>query len=248
MYFVVDNPAMRSYFAFQPLVLSVTLPAVTGRLWSEEAKTGHAGSAFDPAGGRSDAGLRQICRGWSNGGLMILTSVPLALLTAGTVAVDPLNLASAYFGALLAAAALSALGCAVSCLIPLPAAAYLVSVFFGWLLIFFNPAPLFSPLAGVWPEMPFYLPSALDFSSRYQSFTDGYFGLDGVFYFVSLTAALLAFTGWPFMRQGGEDETPERDTFAGAAGWLCFLSSPICSSAGWSAAASWMQRRQGVTR
>ena len=111
----------------------------------------------------------------------------------GTVAVDPLNLASAYFGALLAAAALSALGCAVSCLIPLPAAAYLVSVFFGWLLIFFNPAPLFSPLAGVWPEMPFYLPSALDFSSRYQSFTDGYFGLDGVFYFVSLTAALLAF-------------------------------------------------------
>ena len=40
MYFVVDNPAMRSYFAFQPLVLSVTLPAVTGRLWSEEAKTG----------------------------------------------------------------------------------------------------------------------------------------------------------------------------------------------------------------
>ena len=130
---------------------------------------------------------------WTMGGLMILTSVPLALLTAGTVAVDPLNLASAYFGALLAASALSALGCAVSCLIPLPAAAYLVSVFFGWLLIFFNPAPLFSPLAGVWPEMPFYLPSALDFSSRYQSFTDGYFGLDGVFYFVSLTAALLAF-------------------------------------------------------
>lgn len=26
------------------------------------------------------------------------------------------------------------------------------------------------------------------------------------------------------------------------------LSSPICSSAGWSAAAIWMQRRQGVTR
>ena len=63
MYFVVDNPAMRSYFAFQPLVLSVTRPAVVGR-----SQNRHAGSAFDPAGGRSDAGLRQICRGLDNGG------------------------------------------------------------------------------------------------------------------------------------------------------------------------------------
>ena len=193
MYFVVDNPAMRSYFAFQPLVLSVTLPAVTGRLWSEEAKTGTLEALLTLPADDLTLVFGKFAAAWTMGGLMILTSVPLALLTAGTVAVDPLNLASAYFGALLAAAALSALGCAVSCLIPLPAAAYLVSVFFGWLLIFFNPAPLFSPLAGVWPEMPFYLPSALDFSSRYQSFTDGYFGLDGVFYFVSLTAALLAF-------------------------------------------------------
>ena len=157
MYFVVDNPAMRSYFAFQPLVLSVTLPAVTGRLWSEEAKTGTLEALLTLPADDLTLVFGKFAAAWTMGGLMILTSVPLALLTAGT------------------------------------AAAYLVSVFFGWLLIFFNPAPLFSPLAGVWPEMPFYLPSALDFSSRYQSFTDGYFGLDGVFYFVSLTAALLAF-------------------------------------------------------
>ncbi len=163
MYFVVDNPAMRSYFAFQPLVLSVTLPAVTGRLWSEKAKTGTLEALLTLPADDLTLVFGKFAAAWTMGGLMTLTSVPLALLTAGTVAVDPLNLASAYFGALLAAAALSALGCAVSCLIPLPAAAYLVSVFFGWLLIFFNPAPLFSPLAGVWPEMPFYLPSALDF-------------------------------------------------------------------------------------
>lgn len=193
MYFVVDNPAMRSYFAFQPTVLALTLPAVTGRLWSEEAKTGTLEVLLTLPAADLTLVLSKFAAALTMGALMILTSVPLALLTAGTVAVDPLNLVSAYLGALLAAAALSALGCVVSCLIPLPAAAYPVGVFFGWLLVFFNPAPLFTPLAEAWPEMPFYLPSALDFSSRYQSFTDGHFGLDGVFYFVSLTAALLAF-------------------------------------------------------
>ena len=112
MYFVVDNPAMRSYFAFQPLVLSVTLPAVTGRLWSEEAKTGTLEALLTLPADDLTLVFGKFAAAWTMGGLMILTSVPLALLTAGTVAVDPLNLASAYFGALLAAAALSALGCA----------------------------------------------------------------------------------------------------------------------------------------
>ena len=110
MYFVVDNPAMRSYFAFQPLVLSVTLPAVTGRLWSEEAKTGTLEALLTLPADDLTLVFGKFAAAWTMGGLMILTSVPLALLTAGTVAVDPLNLASAYFGALLAAADSSAGG------------------------------------------------------------------------------------------------------------------------------------------
>ena len=80
MYFVVDNPAMRSYFAFQPLVLSVTLPAVTGRLWSEEAKTGTLEALLTLPADDLTLVFGKFAAAWTMGGLMILTSVPLALL------------------------------------------------------------------------------------------------------------------------------------------------------------------------
>ncbi len=193
LYFVVDNPAMRSYFAFQPLMLSLMLPAVTGRLWAEEAKSGTLEVLLTLPVGNWTLVFGKFFAALTMGVLMIFTSVPLAVLTSKIITIDLANLASAYLGAMLAAAALSALGCVVSCLIPLPSAAYLVSVFLGWLLVFLNPSPLLAPLAEVWREMPFYLPLAFDFSGRYRGFMDGYFGFDGVFYFVSLTAALLTF-------------------------------------------------------
>ncbi len=193
LYFVVDNPSMRSFFAFQPQVMVVVLPAVTMRLWAEESKNGTLELLFTfPVGNAALVGSKFLA-GWIMSLLMLALSLPLAVSTSAVVAVDVLNIVSAYAGAVLAAGVLTALGCVVSSVVSLPAAAYLLSVLAGWALIGFNLSPLLSSLAEKLPDAPFYLPEALNFSSRYQGFINGQFSPDSVFYFVSLTAALLFF-------------------------------------------------------
>lgn len=195
LYFVADNPAMRSYFAFQPQILAVVIPAVTMRVWSEEAKNGTLEVLLTfPV---SDAALvtAKFAAAFTLAALMLSFSLPLAFSTAAIVPVDGLNIAAAYLGTFLAAAALTALGCTVSAAVPLPAASYLISVLLGWALVGLNFSPLVSALSSHLPNPPFYLADALNFSSRYQSFLNGCFGIDGVLYFMSLTGMLLIFNG-----------------------------------------------------
>lgn len=127
--------------------------------------------------------------------LMLCFSLPLAFSTAAIVPVDGMNIASAYLGTFLAAAALTALGCAVSVAVPLPAASYLISVLLGWALVGLNFSPLVSALSSYLPNPPFYLADALNFSSRYQAFLNGCFSVDSILYFISLTGMLLIFNG-----------------------------------------------------
>lgn len=192
-YFVVGNPDMRSYFAFQPQVMVMVLPAVTMRLWAEENKNGTTELLFTfPLSGFALVTAKFLA-GWTMALLMLALSLPLAFSTALTIETDALNIVSAYLGAVLSAAVLSALGCAVSAMVSLPTAAYLLSVLVGWALVGFNFSPLLARLAEKIPDAPFYLPETLNFSSRYQSFLNGQFSPDAPFYFVSLAAALVFF-------------------------------------------------------
>ena len=109
LYFVADNPAMRSYFAFQPQILAVVIPAVTMRVWSEEAKNGTLEVLLTfPV---SDAALvtAKFAAAFTLAALMLSFSLPLAFSTAAIVPVDGVNIAAAYLGTFLAAAALTAL-------------------------------------------------------------------------------------------------------------------------------------------
>lgn len=200
MYFVVDNPSMRSYFEFQPLIQALVLPAAAVRLWSDEAKNGTQEVLLTLPVKSSTVVGSKFAAGFSLSLLMLLTVLPLIFLTGRIIAVDPLNIASAFLGSVLSAAVLMALGCAVSCLIPLPSVAYLASAVLGIILISFKAAPFVAPLATALPDAPFYLPEALDFWERYQGFVNGYFGLDAIFYFVSLMLTFLIFN-WVVLYQ-----------------------------------------------
>lgn len=191
LYFVTDNPSMRSYFACQPAVLAMVMPVIAMRLWAEEAKTGTEEILLTLPAGNFALVSAKIAAGWTVGTLMLLMSVPLAVSTMLTVATDPLNIASAYGGVWLTIMVLTVLGGVVSALTALPFAAYLISLVLSLLLMNINLSPLLRPLAEKLPDAPFGLSGALDFPARYMAFMDGHFGPADIFYFLSLGGVLL---------------------------------------------------------
>ena len=193
MYFVVDNPSMRSYFAFQPHILLMVVPALTMKLWAEENKTGTLEILMTLPINDWTLITAKFAAAWSVAALMLLMSVPLAVSTAWVIDTDTLNIMSSYAGAFFAAGVLASLGCFVSCLTSVPAAAYLLSVLLGWAVIGLNLSPLLSWPLSFLPDAPFLLPEALNFSMRYQSFLSGLLTPDSFWYFISLICLLLFF-------------------------------------------------------
>ncbi len=191
LYFVTDNPSMRSYFACQPAVLSTVMPVIAMRLWAEEAKTGTEEILLTLPVGNFALVSAKIAAGWTVGTLMLMLSLPLAMSTMLVVTTDPLNIASAYGGVWLTVMVLTVLSGGVSALTALPFAAYLISLVLGLLLMNINFSPLLRPLMEKLPDAPFGLSGALDFSVRYMAFMDGHFGPSDIFYFLSLGGVLL---------------------------------------------------------
>lgn len=193
LYFVVDNPSMRSYFVFQPQVLMMIVPAMTMRLWAEENKIGTIEILLTLPFNSFTLVTAKFMAAWTLAGILLLMSLPLMLSTAFLVHIDTMNIAAAYGGTFLAAGVLVALGCAVSALTSLPTTAYLSSVLLGWLLINFNFTSLVAKISARLPDAPFFLDNSLNFSNRYQGFVNGQFSVDSFLYFISLITVLLVF-------------------------------------------------------
>ncbi len=192
-YFVVDNSSMRSYFAFQPHILLMIIPAITMKLWAEENKNGTLEILLTFPIDDWTLVSTKFAATWSLSGLMLLMSVPLAVSTAVVIDTDNLNIVSDYCGAFLAAGVLTALGCWVSCLNNIPAAAYLISVLLGWGIVALNLNSVLAPIIYKMPNPPLFLPDAFNFSERYMSFLNGFVTPDTFFYFISFISLLLFF-------------------------------------------------------
>lgn len=195
LYFVVDNPSMRSYFAFQPQVLVIIIPAITMRLWAEENKNSTLELLFSFPVSSVSLVSAKFAAAMTIVLLMFLLALPLTFSTIQIIEADTLNIVSSYCGTFLAALSLTALGCVVSIIIPQPLSAYLLSLLLGWGLVNLNLSLKFLTWLEYIPNTPFYLVEALSFSSRYQSFLNGQFTPDAVIYFICLTVELL-FLNW----------------------------------------------------
>lgn len=193
LYFVTDNPSLRSYFAFQPQILLMIVPALAMKMWSEERKNGMIEVLMTLPIKDGVLILARFFAGWTVCLLMLLLSLPLIFVTASVIDVDKLNIISAFIGALLASGMLTALGCAVCGLNINSSAAYLLSVLLGWTVVGLNLSVPLSYVMRYLSNAPFFLPDALNFSYHYQGFLGGQLNLSNVFYFVSAVMLFLFF-------------------------------------------------------
>lgn len=183
-FFEYDNRALGSFFAYQPEILNVLLPALTMKMWAEESRLGTLEFVLTQPIKVSVFVWGKFLSSVAFALCLLLMTIPFAVYTSFLVDFDVLNLLSAYLGWLLAAVALCAVGCMVSAFNSNVIVAYISSVFCGWLLENLNFDVVFAPLKSVFPFAMRDLGGLLDFGANYQTFVQGQPSVAAAVYFI----------------------------------------------------------------
>ena len=190
MYFFDDNSSMMSFFAYQPQVMVMIVPAITMRCWAEERRSGTIENLLTFPLSAWNLMFSKFAAAFTIVMIMLLFSIPLLLTTIGYVKVDFENVLSAYAGLIGMAMVLTAGGCLVSSIAGIPMAAYLLGLLFGALWVNLNFGNI---ITSVWKNAPLYFDGVLNFDANYQNFLNGQISPASLFYFLSLSALLLLF-------------------------------------------------------
>ena len=190
MYLVDNNPAMMSFFVYQPQILAMIVPAITMRCWAEEKKSGTIENLLTFPITSWMLVFSKFLAMFTIALVMLLFSVPLLITTAIYMPIDWGNILSTYIGGVLVIGVLTAVGCLVSALVSIPAVAYLGGMLLGLLWVNLKWGYF---VTRWWKNMPFYFDGVLNFDSNYQNFCNGLFNPASVIYFASMVVLLLFF-------------------------------------------------------
>lgn len=192
MYFVDESAAMSSFFAYQPDVLAIIMPAITMRCWAEDKKSGTIESLLTFPLSNWTLVFSKFWATFTLAVIMLFFSMPLLITFAWYVSVDWGNVVCAYVGLVGTIWVLSAAGCMFSSMVSLPITAYLLGLVFGMLWVNLN---LGYMITNWWKNAPFYFEGVMDFGTNYQNFVNGQFNPASLVYFASFGGMLL-FYNW----------------------------------------------------
>jgi len=178
-------------FRALPWLALILLPTLSGGLFSEERRAGSIELLLTLPISIGEAVVGKFLAALSVAALALLGTVPMWVAIASFGEPDHGAILAAYFGALLLAATLLAIGTFVSALTRSPASAFVGSVALGFVFLFSDiPA-----LQAVLPEGLSSATAQLSLAAHYEALARGVIGAGDVLFFLATTAAFLFATG-----------------------------------------------------
>ena len=190
-FFMNNNTNLISFFIYQPEVLTILIPALTMKLWSDERRSGTIEFILTQPISYNSIILGKFSAAVLFGLLLLVLTSPFIIYVSFLIKLDWINIASGYIGALLTIVVLTAIGCLISSFNNNAVLAYLFSVFSCWLLTSLNYDFILLPLFNLSENITYRLSQSLNFYHNYQDFIQGEPGLDNLTYFLSLTVLIL---------------------------------------------------------
>ncbi|MES1157307.1 MAG: ABC transporter permease [Alphaproteobacteria bacterium] len=123
-----------SFFAFQPWIFMVFLPAVSMRLWAEESRSGAIELLLTLPAPTWSLVLGKYLAAWTVAAFALLLTTPLWITVNVLGHPDNAAIFTAYLGSLLMAGAYLAIGSAMSALTPAQIVAFVLAVLISFLL------------------------------------------------------------------------------------------------------------------
>lgn len=179
-YFVKESDIMNAYFVMQPTILTLIIPSITMRLWTDEAKSGTLELLLTQPVSFLTLVLAKFFAAYAFFLITIGFSFPFLVFSAKLSVLDKGLVVFGYLGLCLCGALFCAAGNLVSAFNKSVMLSYIISIFVLCLitLLYFNPTgnPLFS---------------GVNFKDNYNAFLSGVMTVQNVFYFLWGTVLLL---------------------------------------------------------
>lgn len=187
-FFSINNKGLQSFFAFQPDVLSLLLPALSMHLWTDEAKRGTQDFLLSLPVSYSTLVLSKYAAVYAYGSLMLISTLPLPVVEGLWMKTENSVLVLSYVSVLLVMGVFIAIGSVVSALSSNYIVSYVVSFFMIRLFMGLNPTILFNKVVENFQGQ---ISLVLDFKTIYNSLIMGQAGINSLLYFLSAIILLL---------------------------------------------------------
>ena len=190
-FFEYNNRGLISFFAYQPEILNILLPALTMKMWAEERRQGTLEFLLTYPVSHQTLVLGKYFASLLFGLFLLSLTMPFLLISHAWMEYDWLNIISGYIGCGFVVASLCAIGCMISACYANTVLAYITTVFIGWI---WENAPfdiVLSPVHSLFPLLQNRLLSILDFSPHYRTLIQGQITLEALLYFSSVTIMCL---------------------------------------------------------
>ncbi|QDU66638.1 ABC transporter permease [Engelhardtia mirabilis] len=192
-FFLAGRADMTPFFDLLPLLLAVFLPAITMRLWAEEAQKRTIELLLTLPIRPAQAVLGKFAAALALYGVFLACTLPIPIMIGVLGDPDVGRIVSGYLGLVLFGAMFLALGMFTSALTGDQIVAYVLATVAGIALVLVGDERVVSVLDGLFPGLTIgsTLYDTLAVLPPYESFVRGLVELPAVLYFVGLSAALL---------------------------------------------------------
>ncbi|MCM1323465.1 MAG: Gldg family protein [Acetobacter sp.] len=183
-YFLRVTNVMNAYFIMQPTVLVLIIPAITMRIWSEEIKSGTIELLLTQPIRYSTLVLAKFCAAYMFFLLLVLSSLPVLIITNALSVLDWGIVFSTYLGLILCGALFTAIGCFISvcCKGNITSFVCTVAILFFILQLNFTPINLPNEILPL---------DVFNFSGNYSAFLAGTLIGGNIVYFILATCLIL---------------------------------------------------------
>lgn len=179
-YFLRESETMNSYFALQPVILILVIPAVTMKFWTEEVKSGTIELLLTQPISYFKLVMAKFLAAYAFFVIMVCFSLPFLFITSKLSVLDCGVVFFGYVGLFLCGALFTAAGVFISACCRSLIISYLATIF----ILFAVALSGFSFVGSV----PL---SGLNFEDNYNAFFSGILHLGNAFYFILGTVLLL---------------------------------------------------------
>jgi ABC-2 type transport system permease protein len=194
-FFDLGAADLSAFFAFHPWLLLIFMPAVAMRLWAEEIRGGSLELLLTLPVPLWSAVLGKFFAAWSVAAAALALTTPLWLTVALLGEPDNASILVAYLGSLMMAGGYLAVGGATSAMTGNQVIAFILGVFFAFLLTAAGLPIVVETVSGVANAAAVEAIAGLSPLERFESVRRGVVELRDVVYFLSLIAAWLGVTG-----------------------------------------------------
>lgn len=185
-FYDTEEASLKAFFEYLPWLFLFLIPSITMRLWSEERKTGTIELLLTLPISLQQAVLGKFLAAWLFTTVTILLTFPIWIIVNFLGSPDNGAIICGYFGAILMAGGLLAVGSCISAATKNQVIAFIIALAINFILLLAGFSIVLDAFSGWAPEIFVDAVASISFLTHFDAMAKGIIDLRDIIYFVSM--------------------------------------------------------------